>query len=144
MNATQTAIEVSRKIASTNPAGVGALFQRYGIKAPPTGQNLFLAMIKYKKPFVNDLYDQIAFSNATGTDEAEKGKFFTLMNNILSTASNTMDVLNKAQGGQNATPQLPAAQLNPAPPAAKNNQLLIYGGIAVAVLLIIVLILRKK
>lgn len=62
------ALAVTGEIVRQNPAGVASLFRKYGIKAKPTGQNLFFATVKHKGQFVNDLFDHVEspYSGADG------------------------------------------------------------------------------
>lgn len=168
------ALAVTSEIVRQNPRGVASLFREYGINAPPTGKNLFFGIVKHKGQFVNDLYDHVEspFSGADGSisplkpitnvqvtenpipirtsgksalkEPKEKGRFFSLMENVFSTAASGFSLYNTIKGGGAGAPTTFSDPNQGAPTGGNSkNMILIAVGIVVVLVLGIFLI-RKK
>jgi len=165
------AVIIGNEIVKSNRPAVALLFSRYGINAPPSGESLFWAMIKNKKPFVNDMYNLISYSGfvpldiydpevvpantgtgqgsgaattgTTGTVKTPSKKgFFEFLNNITSTASGIVDVLNKTKEDGSTPGGTETGKKGDS--TGNNNKLMLIGFSVIAILILLLIILKRK
>ncbi len=135
-------------IVGQSPKGVALLFKKYGINAPVSEESLKNALIVYKRPFADELYDLVInadFSASDGTDQ--KDKFADILNQNLGLLTGIYTILTGKT--------LPGVTTDPAAPEVKKEDpkpvkmwlgipVALWVGIAIILILIIILMLVKN
>lgn len=145
-------VRVLNTVAGQSPEGVALLFKKYGIQAPVSGKSLMNALILYKRPFADDLYDVVISTSHSDGDQHGKEKFAGILNQVIGAATGIFTILKPKQAAeigiqtQTSTGQISEEQIAE-PPVKKFMGIPIPAaiGIGIIVLLFIVLLfIRKK